>query len=78
MHREPVTLDATRIMSKEISLIGSQGYPVEFPEVMAGIASGDIDPEQMISHRFAFDRFNEAFEVADDPQSAAKVVLQFD
>ncbi len=77
MHRQPLTLDGTKIMSKEISLIGSQGYPTEFPEVMARIASGDIDPEKMISHRFPFDRFREAFETADDASAAAKVVLQF-
>lgn len=78
VHREPVALDATRIMSKEISIIGSQGYPFEFPEVMAKIASGEINPEQMISHRFPFDRFVEAFEVADDAERAAKVVLEFE
>lgn len=77
VHREPVMLDATRIMSKEISLVGSQGYPVEFPQVMEKIARGEIDPEKMISHRFPFDRFMEAFEVADDAARAAKVVLQF-
>jgi 2-desacetyl-2-hydroxyethyl bacteriochlorophyllide A dehydrogenase len=78
IHRQPLTLDGTKIMSKEISLIGSQGYPVEFPEVMARIASGEIDPETMISHRFPFDRFAEAFAVADDASTAAKVVLEFD
>ncbi len=78
VHREPVTLDGTRIMSKEISLIGSQGYPVEFPEVMSKIAAGEIDPEKMISHRFPFDRFMEAFAVADDAAQAAKVVLEFE
>lgn len=78
IHRQPLTLDGTKIMSKEISLIGSQGYPTEFPEVMQKIARGGIDPEKMISHRFPFDRFEEAFEVADDASQAAKVVLQFD
>lgn len=78
LHRQPVTLDGTKIMSKEISLIGSQGYPVEFPEVMARIASGEIDPEKMITHRFPFDDFANAFEVADNANEAAKVVLQFD
>ena len=78
LHRPPVTLDGTKIMSKEISLIGSQGYPVEFPEVMARIASGEIDPEKMITHRFPFDNFANAFEVADNANVAAKVVLQFD
>ncbi len=77
VHREPLMLDGTRIMSKEISLIGSQGYPCEFPEVMEKIATGAIDPEKLISHRFPFERFLEAFEVADDPERSAKVVLQF-
>jgi L-gulonate 5-dehydrogenase len=54
VHRQPLSPDATKIMSKEISLIGSQGYPSEFPQVMKEIAEGEIDPEQMISHRFPF------------------------
>ena len=78
LHREPLTLDGTRIMSKEISIIGAQGYPFEFPEVMAKIASGKIDPEKMISHRFPFDQFTEAFEVAENANMAAKVILQFE
>ena len=78
MHRQPLTLDGTRMMSKEISLIGSSGYPTEFPEVMEKISRGEIDPEKMISHRFPFDQFSGAFEVADNADEAAKVVLQFD
>lgn len=78
VHRQPLELDGTKIMSKEISLIGSQGYPVEFPQVMAGISKGDINPEMMISHRFPFSQFLDAFEVADDADASAKVVLQFD
>lgn len=78
IHRQPLALDGTKIMSKEISLIGSQGYPHEFPEVMSGIAQGNIDPEKMISHRFPFEDFEAAFEVADDASKAVKVVLQFD
>lgn len=77
MQRQPVILDGTKIMSKEISLIGSQGYPVEFPQVMAKIANGEIDPEKMISHRFPFTEFLSAFEVANDASGAAKVVLEF-
>ena len=78
MHRQPLALDGTKIMSKEISLIGSQGYPFEFPQVIEKIADGEIDPEQMISHRLPFGQFMSAFEVADNANEAAKVVLQFD
>ena len=77
VHRQPLELDATKIMSKEISLIGSQGYPTEFPAVMDKLASGEINAETMISHRFPFSEFNQAFATADDASSAAKVVLQF-
>jgi (R,R)-butanediol dehydrogenase/meso-butanediol dehydrogenase/diacetyl reductase len=77
MQRDPVVLDGTKIMSKEISLIGAQGYPVEFPQVMDKIASGEINPEMMISHRFPFANFLGAFEIANDANGAVKVVLEF-
>lgn len=77
VHRQPLSLDGTKLMSKEITLIGSQGYPTEFPQVMQHIASGEIDAEAMISHRFPFEQFTEAFEVADNSNEASKVVLQF-
>jgi (R,R)-butanediol dehydrogenase / meso-butanediol dehydrogenase / diacetyl reductase len=77
MQRDPVVLDGTRIMSKEISLIGAQGYPVEFPQVMEKLSTGEIDAEAMITHRLPFADFLNAFEVADDADHAAKVVLQF-
>jgi 2-desacetyl-2-hydroxyethyl bacteriochlorophyllide A dehydrogenase len=78
MQKHPVTLDGTRIMSKEVSIIGASGYPTEFPEVMQKIASGAIDPEKMITHRFPFSEFLKAFETADDPNGAAKVLVEFE
>ena len=78
MHREPLVLDGTRLMSKEVSLLGSQGYPSEFPEVMDKLAAGAVEPEAMITHRFPFADFLHAFEVADNPDRAAKVLLTFD
>jgi (R,R)-butanediol dehydrogenase/meso-butanediol dehydrogenase/diacetyl reductase len=78
MQRHPVTLDGTKLMSKEISIIGASGYPTEFPEVMGKLASQTLDPEAMITHRFPFSDFLHAFEVADNADGAAKVVLTFD
>jgi 2-desacetyl-2-hydroxyethyl bacteriochlorophyllide A dehydrogenase len=78
MQRQPVTFDGTKLMSKETSIIGSSGYPTEFPEVMQKLASGAVDPELMITHRFAFSDFLDAFETANDASGAAKVLLQFD
>ena len=78
LQRQPVTLDGTKLMSKEISLIGSSGYPTEFPQVMQKLADGEIDPELMITHRFPFSDFLAAFETANDAGGAAKVLLNFD
>jgi 2-desacetyl-2-hydroxyethyl bacteriochlorophyllide A dehydrogenase len=78
IQRQPVTFDGTKIMSKEISIIGSQGYPTEFPEIMGKLETGAIDPEMMITHRFPFHDFLHAFDVANDSNGAAKVVLTFD
>jgi len=78
MQRDPVTFDGTRLMSKEITLIGASGYPTEFPEVMGELAAKSVDPEAMITHRFAFTDFLQAFEVANDANHAAKVLLTFD
>lgn len=78
VQRTPVTFDGTKLMSKELSVIGSSGYPTEFPEVMQRLASGGIDAEAMITHRFAFPEFLRAFETANDATSAAKVLLTFE
>ncbi len=78
IQRQPVTFDGIKLMSKEISVIGSSGYPTEFPQVMEKLASGDIDPEMMITHRFPFEDFMIAFETANDTNKSAKVLLKFD
>jgi len=77
LQRQPVTLDGTKLMSKELSLIGSSGYPTEFAEVMEQLARGVIDAERMISHRFPFSAFLDAFEAAADASAAAKVLVRF-
>ncbi|HTZ69121.1 MAG TPA: alcohol dehydrogenase catalytic domain-containing protein [Acetobacteraceae bacterium] len=78
IQRDPVCFDGTKLMSKELSIIGSSGYPTEFPQVMQKLADHVIDPEVMITHRFPFAKFLDAFETANNPSSAAKVLLQFD
>jgi 2-desacetyl-2-hydroxyethyl bacteriochlorophyllide A dehydrogenase len=78
MQNQLMTFDASRLMSKEVSLIGASGYPTEFPEVMAKLASGKMDAEAMITHRLPFTDFLGAFEIANHADTAAKVVLTFD
>lgn len=77
LQRQPVTFDGTKLMSKELSVVGSSGYAVEFPEVMQKLATGAVNPEMMITHRVPFSDFLYAFEIANDANGAAKVLLQF-
>jgi 2-desacetyl-2-hydroxyethyl bacteriochlorophyllide A dehydrogenase len=78
LQRHPTTFDGTRIMSKEISIIGASGYPTEFAQVMAKVSTGAIHPEMMITHRFPFAEFASAFEIASNADGAAKVLLTFE
>jgi (R,R)-butanediol dehydrogenase/meso-butanediol dehydrogenase/diacetyl reductase len=77
IQKKPVTLDGSVLMAKELTIMGSIGYPTEFPQVMEKLAEGAVDPEMMISHRFPFDDFLNAFETAADANASAKVLLQF-
>jgi (R,R)-butanediol dehydrogenase/meso-butanediol dehydrogenase/diacetyl reductase len=78
MQKGAVALDGSVLMTKELTLMGSLGYPNEFPWVMERLGDKAVDPEMMISHRFAFSDFMEAFETAANPAQAAKVLLTFD
>ena len=74
----PVALEGSVLMAKELTLMGSIGYPTEFPEVMALLAQRTVNAEDMISHRYPFTDFLEAFDTATDPSLAAKVLVTFE
>jgi Threonine dehydrogenase and related Zn-dependent dehydrogenases len=65
------------MLAKEITLAMAIGYPVEFPEIVEMLSTGAIDLEPMISHRFGFSDFPQAFATARDPQHSAKVMVTF-
>jgi len=73
----PVPIDMRMMLAKEVTLAMAIGYPVEFPEIVDMLSTGAIDLEPMISHRFGFSDFSEAFATARDPQHAAKVMVTF-
>lgn len=77
IQKKPINLASGILLGKELSILGSLGYPTEFPEVMQKLAEGAVDPEMMISHHYSFDDFIDAFETAADADRSAKVLLQF-
>ncbi len=77
VHHQPVPVDLTMMLGKEMQLTTSMAYPTEFGEVLTMLAEGRIDTAPLVSHHFPFDRFDEAFGVAAQPAEAAKVMVTF-
>jgi threonine dehydrogenase-like Zn-dependent dehydrogenase len=77
VYREPVAVEFGRMLSKELTITTSIGYPDEFGNVVAMLAERPEFFEHYISHRFGFQQFHEAFDVAGT-RSAGKVMVEFD
>lgn len=77
MHKEDVTLPFFYVMAKELIIKGAMAYPDEFDDVIDMLLSGQVDVSPMVSHRFPFADFQQALATAQQPQSAAKVMVTF-
>lgn len=78
VYLEPLPLDFTKILARELEVTGAIGYPTELHEVMCSLP--DIHPallDAYISHSYPFSRFEEAFATAQQPDSA-KVLVTFE
>ena len=80
--KSPVTIDLATLTARELTLIGSLGYPSEFPAVLAmleaGLAAGTIDLAPLVSHRFQGTDVLDAFATAGRPDQSAKVLVRYD
>lgn len=77
VHHDPVPVNFQMALGKEMSIVTSMAYPDEFPDVIATITSG-VDLSPMVSHSFPLDDFMTAFQVAQDKEASAKVLVTFD
>ncbi len=78
LHKHPVPIDLIQVMAKELVITGSIAYPTdEFAEVLEMLSQGEVDVSPLISHRFAFADFIEAFTVAKDSATALKVIVEY-
>lgn len=59
-----ITLPANRVMSKELTVLGSFRYGDVFPLAMELIASGKVDVSPLVTASYPFDRTPEAFAAA--------------
>ncbi len=75
VHFQPVSLDMLNFLIRELKLVSACAYADEFPDVIAMLASGDVDATALISHEYPLSRFDEAFSVAGQPEMAVKVMV---
>ena len=73
-HKVPVAPDW--IVSKELTVRGSFAYCDEFPEVIAALAAGHVDPGVFISHELPLEEIAQAFRTQSDAGASLKVLVR--
>lgn len=77
VHKQPVSVDFLNLMSNEITIVGSMGYPEEIFEVTEDLIANWEKYAVIISHTIPFDDVNDALKTATTPGAADKVVVTF-
>jgi 2-desacetyl-2-hydroxyethyl bacteriochlorophyllide A dehydrogenase len=77
VHKEPVPVDFLNVMSNEVTIVGSMGYPTEIFEVTRDIVANWEKYAVIVSHTLPFDDVEEALRMASTPGAADKVVVTF-
>ncbi|MCG5479812.1 L-idonate 5-dehydrogenase [Sinorhizobium alkalisoli] len=72
-----IVLPLSALVGKELRLVGSQRFDVEFARAVDLIATRRIDVRPIISHEFPIEQAASAFEQAGDRSVACKVQLVF-
>ena len=78
VHKEPVAVDFLNVMTNEITIVGSIGYPDEIFEVTKDLIANWEKYAVIVSHTIPFAEVNEALTMASTPGAADKVVVVFD
>jgi L-iditol 2-dehydrogenase len=77
VHKETVPVEFVNVMSNEITIVGSMGYPDEIFEVTKDIVANWERYALIVSHTVPFDDVAGALELASTPGAADKVVVVF-
>jgi 2-desacetyl-2-hydroxyethyl bacteriochlorophyllide A dehydrogenase len=77
VHKQAVPVDFVNIMSNEITIVGSMGYPDEIFEVTKDLVANWEKYAVIVSHTIPFDDVDEALRTASTPGAADKVVVTF-
>lgn len=74
---QPSELVQLEVIKKELTLVGSRLNNRKFPEVLKLMASGQLDPLALVSHRLPLSDMPSAIDMLDHrPEEARKVLIQ--
>ncbi|MCH4810078.1 Zn-dependent oxidoreductase [Vreelandella neptunia] len=74
---QPSELVQLEVIKKELTLVGSRLNNRKFPEVLELMASGQLNPLALVSHRLPLSDMPSAIEMLDHrPEEARKVLIQ--
>src|SRR6476646_7056190 len=76
-HKQRAPVDLLNLMSNEITIVGSMGYPDEIFEVTKELIANWEEYAVIVSHTIPFDDVAEALKTASTPGAADKVVVTF-
>lgn len=68
---------ASLAITRELTLIGSFRFNDEIDLVIHALADGSLNAESVITHSFPVSEALHAFEIASDPSTSGKVLLEF-
>jgi L-iditol 2-dehydrogenase len=72
-----VPIELTNVMSNELNIVGSMGYPDEIFEVTKDLVANWERYALIVSHTVPFVDVGEALQLASTPGAADKVVVTF-
>ena len=78
LQKKPVTIDFAQMMVRELTISSILGYPTELGEVLEILQNHRIDLAPMVSHRFGAGEVMDAFAMAKNAGSSAKVLVQYE
>lgn len=71
----PMTLNASRVMYREMEVVGSLGCPLgDYPKVIEMVRNGKIQVVPMVSKRFSLDQINEGLDFLRSGEGFRSVV----
>lgn len=73
VHMQPVATNFTHVMSKDLEIRGSMGYPGRFEDAVELLARRDLS--NIITHRVPLERFNDALAILEGDKECGKVLV---